>query len=112
MGNTVKNQDIPEYSLSWADIKTDDSTSWKIWDLDKTVEPEKKVDSRRVTQLQDKKYKERRITNKLKVTNYLKLTSKVIDYKATKYLQASFDNLETFVMRKNDDCLEMRSMIK
>ena len=76
---------------------------WKIWDPDRIVEPEKKVDTRRVTQSQQQKYKETRITKTLKVTNCLKLTSKVTDYKAKSQLQASFDDLETFVMRKNND---------
>ena len=39
----------------------------------------------------------------LLVTNRYKQTNTVSDYKAKTYLQASFDDLETFVMRKNDD---------
>ena len=51
--------------------------SWKIWDPERTVKPEKKV-NRRVTQLRQKKYKETRISSILKVTDRL---SRVPDIK-------------------------------
>ena len=75
---------------------------WKIWDQDRIIEPEKKVDKRRITESQQKEYKDIRIITTLKVTNCLKSTSRVPDYKAKTYEQASFDNFGTFVMKKNN----------
>ena len=40
---------------------------WKMWDPDRADEPEKKVDTTRITQSKQKKYKETNITNTLKV---------------------------------------------
>ena len=76
---------------------------WRIWEPDITDGPKKKVDRRRVTQSKPKKYKATKITNKMKVDKWWKSTSRVPDYMKEKgYLQATFDNLETVVLEKND----------
>ena len=53
---------------------------WKIWELERIDEPEKKVDKRRLQQTRQKKYKATRITNKLKVTGCTKSTSRVTEH--------------------------------
>ena len=76
---------------------------WKIWEPDRTDEPKKKVDRRRVAQLKPKKYKATKITNKLKVKGRVKSTSRapaVVVEK--KYRQVKFDDLKTIVLEKND----------
>ena len=75
----------------------------KIWDPDRIDEPKKKLDKRRVTQLKQKKYKATKITIKMKVKKQWTSTSRVPDYiKGKTYLIATFDNLETVVLEKND----------
>ena len=75
---------------------------WKIWDPDRTDEPAKKVDKRRLKQTKQKKYKASSITDKLKVTGSIKSTSRVTDrFKRKTYLQATFDDLEVVMMEKN-----------
>ena len=77
---------------------------WKIWDQGRTDESVKKVDKRRITESRQKKYKETRITTTLKVINRLRSNSRVPpDYKGKTYSQATVDDLEIFVMNKNDD---------
>ena len=81
---------------------------WKIWDLERTDGPEKKIGKRRITQSKQKntkkqKYEETRITTILKVTDRLKSTSRVPDYKGETCSQATFDSLETFLLKKNND---------
>ena len=76
---------------------------WKIWDHNQTDGPIKKVDETRITQSKQKKHKATRITTKLKVTGCTKSTSRVTEYnKGETYLQATFDDLETVVLEKND----------
>ena len=77
----------------------------KIGDQDQTDEPVKKADKRRITESQQKKYKETRITTTLKVTNGLRSNSRVPDYEGEIYYsQPTFDDdLETFMMKKNND---------
>ena len=53
---------------------------WKMWDPDRTFEPTKKVDQRRVTKSTQKKYKLTRITTKLRVTKSKRSTSKAKGY--------------------------------
>ena len=75
---------------------------WKIWDPDRTDEPEKKVDKRRTKQTKQKKYKASSITDKLKVTNRTRSTSRaLVQAEKKKYLQVKFDDLEVVVMEKN-----------
>ena len=78
---------------------------WKVWEPDRIDEPEKKVDKRRITASQNKtkKYKATSITTKMEVTGRTKSTSQVIEYvKGKTYVQATFDDLETVVLEKND----------
>ena len=57
-----------------------------------------------MTQLKQRKYKATRITTTLKVTNCWKSTSRVPDYtKGETYSQATFDDLETFEFKNNND---------
>jgi len=59
---------------------------------------------RRITQSKQKKYKATKITTALKVINPLKSTSRVpAEVKGKTYLQATFDDLEKFELKKNDD---------
>ena len=76
---------------------------WKVWDQDRIDELVKKVDKKRITQSKQKKYNERRITTTLKVTNRWNSTSKATDYKGKAHSQATFDHLETFELKKNND---------
>ena len=57
----------------------------------------------RIVQSKQKKYKETRIMTTLKVTDRWKSTSIVPDYNGKIYSQATFGDLETFVLKKNDD---------
>ena len=78
---------------------------WKIWEPERTNEPVKKVDKRRITasRKKKKKYKTTGIVNKLKVKERIRSTSRATEYVEGKtYLQATFDNLEAVVMEKND----------
>ena len=76
---------------------------WKIWDHDRTEEPVQKVDKRRLEETRQKKYKVTRITTKMEVTGRMKSTSQVTEQiKRKTYLQATFDDLETIVMEKNN----------
>ena len=75
---------------------------WKIWDPEWIDEPEKRVDKRRLKQTKQKKYKATSITNKLKVTNYTRSTSRApVQAEKKNYLQATFDDLEVIVIEKN-----------
>ena len=75
---------------------------WKIWEPERTDEPEKKVDKRRLKQTKQKKYKATSITNKLKVTKRTRSTSRApVQADKKKYLQVKFDNLKVVVMEKN-----------
>ena len=81
---------------------------WKIWEPERTNEPVKKVDKRRITasRKKTKKYKTTGIMNKLKVKECIRSTSRVIEYvKGKTYLQATFDNLEAVVINKTNDTL-------
>ena len=76
---------------------------WKIWDHDRTDEPIKKADKRRLQQNRKRKYKPTSITNKWKVTDSIRSTSRVSEpVIRKKYVQATFDDLEDVVMEKND----------
>ena len=76
---------------------------WKIWDHNQTDRLIKKVDKTRITQSKQNKYKITRITTKLKVTGRTKSTSRVTEHiKGRSYLQATFDDLETVVLKRND----------
>ena len=76
---------------------------WKIWDHDRIDKPVKRIDRSRITQTKQKKYKAARITNKWKVTDSKRSTSRASEpVKLKKYLQAKFDDLEEVVMEKND----------
>ena len=78
---------------------------WKIWEPERTNEPVKKVDKRRITASRKKtnKYKTTSIMNKLKVKERIRSTSRVTKYtKGNIHLQDIFDNLEAVVMEKND----------
>ena len=78
---------------------------WKIWEPDRIDEPTTKVDKRRITASvkKTKKYKATRITNKLKVKERTRSTSRVTEHVEEKtYLQATFDDLEAVVMEKNN----------
>ena len=80
-------------------------TIWKIWEPERTNEPVKKVDKRRITasRKRTKKYKTTDIMNKLKVKEHIRSTSQATEYvKRKTYLQATFDNLEEVVTEKND----------
>ena len=75
----------------------------KIWEPERIDEPEKKVDKRRLQQTRQKKYKATSITNKLKVTERIRSTSRVpAQVKEKKYVQATFDDFEEVVMEKNE----------
>ena len=78
---------------------------WKIWEPDRTDEPEKKVDKRRITasHKKTKKYKATRITTKMEVTGRTKSTSRVTEHVKEKiYVQATFDDLKTIMLEKNN----------
>ena len=76
---------------------------WKIWEPERTDEPKKKVDKRRLQQTRQKKYKATRITNKWKDTGIIKSTSRVTEHvKGKTFMQAFFGNLVAVVMEKND----------
>ena len=76
---------------------------WKIWDHDQTDKPVQKVDKIKIKETRQKTYKATRITTKLKVTKSWKSISRVSEYiKGNTYLQATFDDLDTVVMEKND----------
>ena len=76
---------------------------WKIWDHDQTDGPIKKIDWSRITQSKQKIYKTARITNKWKVTDSIRSTSRASEPVILKiYVQAKFENLEDAVMEKND----------
>ena len=49
---------------------------WKIWDHNRIDKPVKRIDRSRITQTKQKKYKAARITNKWKVTDSKRLTSR------------------------------------
>ena len=76
-------------------------------DLDRTVEPEKKLDARRVTQSKQKKYKIIRTTNKLKVSTQYSSTSKLKGYNKRRYSKAKFTKfvLNTFFGKKVMICM-------
>ena len=75
---------------------------WKVWDPDRTDEPEKKVDKRRLKQTKQKKYKATSITNKLKVKDRTRSTSHApVQAEEKKYLQATFDDLEVILMENS-----------
>ena len=74
---------------------------WKIWDHNRTDEPTKKVDQRRLQQNRQRKYKITSITNKWKVTKSIRSTSHVTEpVKGKTNLQATFDDLEDVVMER------------
>ena len=76
---------------------------WKSWESDRTDEPKKKVNRRKVTQSKQKKYKATKITNKLKVKKQVKSTSRASAVIAEKkYRQVKFDDLEMVMLEKND----------
>ena len=78
---------------------------WKIWEQERNNESIKKVDKRRIaaSRKKTKKYKTISIMNKLNVKERIRSTSQVTKYvKGKTYLQATFDNLEAVVMKKND----------
>ena len=76
---------------------------WKIWNHDRTDKPITKVDRSRITQSKQKRYKPARITNKLKVTDSKRSTSRASEpVILKKYVQVKFDDLEEVVMEKND----------
>ena len=73
-----------------------------IWEPERTYESEKKVDKRRLKQTKQKKYKATSITNKLKVKDRTRSTSRApVQADKKKYLKATFDDLEVIVMEKN-----------
>ena len=75
---------------------------WKIWEPERTNEPTKKVDKRRLKQTKQKTYKASSITDKLKVTKRTRLNSRApVKVEKKKYLQVKFDDLEVVVMEKN-----------
>ena len=75
---------------------------WKIWEPERTNKTAKKVDKRRLKQTKQKKYKASSITDKLKVTNRTRSTSRApVQAEKKKYLQVKFDDLEVVVMEKN-----------
>ena len=70
---------------------------------DQTDEPVQKVDTRRIIETRQKKYKATRITTKMKVTGRTKSTSRVTEHVKEKiYVQTTFDDLETVVLKKKD----------
>ena len=76
---------------------------WKIWNHDQTDKPITKVDKRCLQQNRKRKYKATSITNKWKVTDSIRLTSRVSEpVIRKKYVQDTFDDLEDVVMEKND----------
>ena len=76
---------------------------WKIWDHDRTDKPTQKVDRRRLQQKRQRRYKPTSITNKLKVTETIRSTSRASEpVILKKYVQAKFDDLEEVMMEKND----------
>ena len=76
---------------------------WKIWNHDQTNKPITKVDRSRITQSKQKIYKTVPITNKWKVTDSKRSTSRASEpVKLKKYVQATFEDLEEVVMEKND----------
>ena len=76
---------------------------WKIWYHDQTDELTKKVDKRRLQQNRQRKYKTTSITNKWKVSDSIRSTSRVSEpVKGKIYVQATFDDLEDVVMEKNN----------
>ena len=76
---------------------------WKIWNHDRTEKPITKVDRSRITQSKQKIYKTARITNKWKVTDSNRSTSRASEPVILKtYVQAKFDDLEDVMMEKND----------
>ena len=86
---------------------------WKIWEPDRTDEPEKKVDKRRIKQTKQKKYNASSITDKLKVVNSTRSTSRVpVHAKKKKYLQVKFDDLEAVVRERIRHYMVMLSMAK
>ena len=62
-----------------------------MWDPDRTFEPSKKVDRRRVTKSTQKKYKLTRITTRLRVTNSKRSTSKAKGYEKKIFKQTLMD---------------------
>ena len=76
---------------------------WKIWDHDRTDKPITRIDRSRITKTKQKKYKTVPITNKWKVTDSNRSTSRASEpVILKKYVQAKFDNLEDVMMEKND----------
>ena len=74
---------------------------WEIWDPERIDEHGKKCEE---SYSQNKiKFKETIITTTLKVTNHWNSTSRAPDYKGRTYSQATFDDLETFELKKNND---------
>ena len=58
---------------------------WKMWDPVWPNKPTKKIDRRQITKSKQKKYKDTKITAKLKVTKRPRSTSKVPQYIARMY---------------------------
>ena len=76
---------------------------WKIWEPDRTDDPEKKVDILEIQQTRQKKDKATRITTKMEVTGRTKSTSRLTEQiKRKTYVHATFDDLETIMLKKND----------
>ena len=65
-------------SVRWAKLVSKQLTVpiWKIWEPERTDEPEKKVDKRQLKKTKQKKYKATSITNKLKVKDRTRSTSR------------------------------------
>ena len=76
MGNTVEKgiyQSVCRAKLASKQLTV---PIWKIWEPEWTDEPEKKVDKKRLKKTKQKKYKATNITNKLKVKDRTRLTSR------------------------------------
>ena len=91
-------------SVRWAKLASKQMTVpiWKIWEPEWTDEPKKNVDKRQLKRTKQKKYKASSITDKLKVKNRTRSTSRAqVQAEKRKYLQVKFVDLEVVVMEKN-----------
>ena len=66
---------------------------WKIWEPARIDELKKEVDSQRITQSKQKKYKAIRTTNKLKIRKQCSSTGKIKGYNKRRYSKETFTEL-------------------
>lgn len=95
------------HSMRKAKIKLINSTVpiWEMWDPDRLDESVTKINKYTITETKPKKFKELKITTKLKVTTRWRSTSKATGYNKRIYVKESIKDFvpKEFVPKKNNN---------